>query len=329
MFSSQLYRTDQQSFMLYPDRKLPGFLDRNIAPSTEVMANPLLAELLASNNRTVIAQDVFGNYRFTGTPRNKSQLLAALDQLAGQPRWREQVKTHRQSVLDLYESGVKHNSFTGRSGTMYGYEGLGCIYWHMVSKLLLATQECFFSAIANKASSIAALTLADLYYRVRSGLSFNKSAEVYGAVPLDPYSHTPGHCGAQQPGMTGQVKEEILTRAGELGVTIRDGILSFEPILLRQTEFLSAPATWEYVDISGRKREVSLPVKSLAFTVCQTPVRMMLADEPVIRVHFNDGRIESIPGSSLHLEWSQSVLTRAGEIALIEATVARSSLACT
>ena len=37
-------------------------------------------------------------------------------------------------------------------------------------------------------------------------------------VPTDPYSHTPGFAGVQQPGMTGQVKEEILTRWGELGL---------------------------------------------------------------------------------------------------------------
>ena len=130
--------------MLYPDRKLPGFLDRNIVRSADVMTNPLLAELLEANNRAIIAQDVFGNYRFTGSPRNKSQVSAALDQLADHPRWSSQVKAHRQPVLDLYESVVNHSSFTGRSGTMFGYEGLGCIYWHMVSKLLLAVQECFF-----------------------------------------------------------------------------------------------------------------------------------------------------------------------------------------
>ncbi|CAN0044150.1 unnamed protein product, partial [Discosporangium mesarthrocarpum] len=42
------------------------------------------------------------------------------------------------------------------------------------------------------------------------------------AFPTDPYSHTNRH-GAQQPGMTGQVKEEIVTRFGELGVRIEGG----------------------------------------------------------------------------------------------------------
>lgn len=30
---------------------------------------------------------------------------------------------------------------------MFGFEGLGCIYWHMVSKLLLAVEENFFAAL--------------------------------------------------------------------------------------------------------------------------------------------------------------------------------------
>ena len=40
--------------------------------------------------------------------------------------------------------------------------------------------------------------------------------------------------GAKQPGMTGQVKEEILTRFGELGVRVEEGAIVFEPALLRQ-----------------------------------------------------------------------------------------------
>ena len=38
-------------------------------------------------------------------------------------------------------AGVRSQSFTGRSGAFYKYEGLGSIYWHMVSKLLVAVQE--------------------------------------------------------------------------------------------------------------------------------------------------------------------------------------------
>jgi hypothetical protein len=83
--------------------------------------------------------------------------------------------------------------------------------------------------------------LAAAYYDIRAGLGFNKTPDVYGAFPTDPYSHTPWGNGARQPGMTGQVKEEILTRWGELGVAVQDGRLHFSPTLLRDDEFLTAP----------------------------------------------------------------------------------------
>ena len=117
--------------------------------------------------------------------------------------------------------------FTGRSGTMFGYEGLGCIYWHMVAKLLLAVQERVFEAADRQAPELPALI--DHYRRVRDGLGYRKGAAAWGAFPADPYSHTPGEGGAQQPGMTGQVKEEILTRWGELGLRVRDGAGALRP----------------------------------------------------------------------------------------------------
>ena len=99
---------------------------------------------------------------------------------------------------------------------MFGFEGLGSIYWHMVSKLLLALAENYFGALEDGASAAPLHRLGELYYRVRAGIGFNKTPEVYGAFPTDPYSHTPPGGGAKQPGMTGQVKEEVLTRLGEI-----------------------------------------------------------------------------------------------------------------
>ena len=115
-------------------------------------------------------------------------------------------------VLDLFETTFNHRAFTGRSGTFFAYEGLGSIYWHMVSKLLLAAQECHRRAVEEGAAETVIAALANAYYDIRQGLGFNKSPAEYGAFPTDPYSHTPMGSGARQPGMTGQVKEEILTR---------------------------------------------------------------------------------------------------------------------
>ena len=104
----------------------------------------------------------------------------------------------------------------------------------MVAKLLLAIQERVFEASDCQAPELQAL--CGFYRRVRDGLGYRKLAHDYGAFPADPYSHTPGEGGAQQPGMTGQVKEEILSRWGELGLRMHEGRIRFDPVLLDATE---------------------------------------------------------------------------------------------
>ncbi len=80
--------------------------------------------------------------------------------------------------------------------------------------------------------------LLDHYYEINAGIGVHKSPELYGAFPTDAYSHTPATKGAQQPGMTGQVKEDLLSRFGELGVFVEEGKIVFKPRLLKDSEFL-------------------------------------------------------------------------------------------
>ena len=91
----------------------------------------------------------------------------------------------RQAIKQLFIETFSHDLFTGRSGGMYAYEGIGSIYWHMVSKLLLAVSE---NAIAARQSDVDRATLRGLlsmYEDVCSGLGFNKSPALYGAFPTD------------------------------------------------------------------------------------------------------------------------------------------------
>ncbi len=152
---------------------------------------------------------------------------------------RRSCESGRASLLEVFEEVFRHSEFTGRSGSFFAYEGLGSIYWHMVSKLLLAAQEALERAVAEGADPGTVDALRDAYEDVRQGLGYCKTPEVYGAFPVDPYSHTPGGKGARQPGMTGQVKEEVLTRAGELGLRVEDGAICFRPVLLRAPEWTS------------------------------------------------------------------------------------------
>jgi len=327
--ASKMYRPDQDSFLLYPDRELPGFLDKNRIPAAEVEANGLLAEFVRAGETSVLSRDVAGHYRFHADFRNAGFLAAALERLAGQPRWSALVASHGRRVPDVYERVFHHAAFTGRSGTMYGYEGLGCIYWHMVAKLLLAVQECFFRAARERSAEATVRALGEAYYRVRKGLGFNKTATEFGAFPTDPYSHTPARAGAQQPGMTGQVKEEVLTRLGELGVQVNEGRLTLDPILLRRAEFLAGPRDWTYVDVGGQERRIGLSPGMLAFTFCQTPIVYELADDAAgLAVWRADGSRQDVPGNDLDAAISRSIFERSGEVVSVHARVPAARLLC-
>ncbi|MCA9947351.1 MAG: hypothetical protein KC449_27925, partial [Anaerolineales bacterium] len=269
---SDLYRDDQHSYMLYPNRQLPGFLHKNNVSAAQVAGSRLVAALAAAGDGRLLAQDAAGVLHFNGRFRNANDVNRVLDSLAQEPALAHLVQAERPFMLELFEETFNHRAFTGRSGTFFAYEGLGSIYWHMVSKLLLAAQECYLQAVHEGVDTAVSQSLADAYYDIRAGLSFNKTPDVYGAFPTDPYSHTPWGSGARQPGMTGQVKEEILTRWGELGVSLRNGQLCFAPTLLRPDEFLTAPDSFAYVDVTGQNQSLPLPAGSLAFTFCQTPI---------------------------------------------------------
>jgi hypothetical protein len=314
---SDMYRADQHSYMLYPDRTLPGFLKKNTIAPEDVNRSSLLQALLKDGNDALVELGVDGAVHFNGTFRNVRDVHATLETLAASA-YRHLVDAEAGLVAELFESVFSHSTFTGRSGTFYGYEGLGSIYWHMVSKLLLATQE---NALAALGDDSVFGDLAAAYYDVRAGIGFNKSPDVYGAFPTDPYSHTPGHAGARQPGMTGQVKEEIITRFAELGVVIEGGCLIFRPALLRRGEFLDAAATFEYFDVSAKPQRLVLEKDSLAFTYCQVPIRYRLGDTDGVKLLYSDGREKTFACLALDLESSQAIFRRRGAIAAVSVTL--------
>ena len=326
LYSSRLYRDDQRSFLLYPEKELPGFLERNVVPEEHIWSVPLLQKLHAAGDTSVVEKDALGVFRFHGDFENAHDLTKALDALAQQDAWSEQVQEDRQAVLQLFEEVFHHASFTGRSGTMYAYEGLGSVYWHMVAKLLLAVQENLFSAIDSDEPASVLQAMKSAYYRIRSGLGFEKSVVKHGAVPTDPYSHTPKYAGAQQPGMTGQVKEEILTRLGELGVHVVDGVLSFRPALLRRDEFLEAPGRYEYYDLEGKFAALAVPSGAMAFSFCQTPILYELSPDAWVRVVRQNGETTTIAASALDAETCQQIYARSGSIRRIEVGITEQSL---
>jgi hypothetical protein len=305
-----LYRADQHSYLLYPDAEIPSFLDRNTIKTQPPIDDP-----------RIFTRDARGEWHFQADLQNAIGLAGRLDAI--------KVEGHaREATLALWEQLFRHREFTGRSRTFFMFEGLGSVYWHMVSKLLLSVQECYEAAIEPDSGvepdKVAAL--AEAYDDVRDGLGFRKSAAVQGAFPCDPYSHTPRHRGAQQPGMTGAVKEEVLARWGELGVQVKAGKLRFAPRLLHRSEFEAAPYKFEYVDVDGADQTWELPAGSLAFTYCGTPICYELSDRASVLIDRPSRPSELITDAELPLTASESVFARDGLIVRIIVRVAREAL---
>jgi hypothetical protein len=306
--NSKLYRADQHSYILYPDRNLPGFLEKNCITPEQVNGLKLVSELVKAKDKSLIVMDEDGNYHFSGQLHNVKDVIRALNALPKQ--YADLVECESEKVKTLFENTFHHNEFTGRSGTFFAYEGLGSIYWHMVSKLLLAVQE----TILRTKGETSTHALLEKYTDIRKGLSFNKTPDVYGAFPTDPYSHTPKGQGAKQPGMTGMVKEEILTRQMELGFSIQGGHIIFDPLLLKKQEFTSTSTTYESWDVNGQHERIKVPASSIAHSICQIPIILKASDKASIEVHLSAGNVQQIDGHTLDIENSRHIFQRDGAV---------------
>ena len=313
---SRLYREDQFSYILYPNRDLPGFMQKNNIPTASVTNNDLLKTLVDDGNIEIVEKDIYGLYHFNGNFRNANDLTKALERLA-ESKYEALVKAGSKQVLQVFEEVFNHKAFTGRSGTFFGYEGLGSIYWHMVSKLALAVQECCLKAKREQENEKVVNKLVSHYYDIVDGLGLHKSPTLYGAFPTDPYSHTPAGKGAQQPGMTGQVKEDILCRFGELGIESHEGRLGFNACMLRREEFLNEAREFSYVDLNLEKKTIEVEPGALSFTYCQVPIIYKLAKHDKLEVVLHDGTQVYFEGLSMDAKLSRHVFEKSGQVQMI------------
>ncbi len=258
MRASDLYREDQRSYMLYPNRRRKTFLELNNLPE-EAKNLPVVQKYMGS----ILKQDCDGGIHFDARFRNANDLP-------------EELK-------DLYEQVFNHHAFTGRSGTFYKYEGLGCIYWHMVSKLLLAVGETIERVSGERLEVMG--RLRHHYNAIREGIGSHKNPREYGAFPFDPYSHTPTMAGAQQPGMTGQVKEDIISRWFELGVSVHNGQITFAPTMLTDADFVNGELRFTYCGTEVVYKHSAVSGQSSVFK---------LSKEQSAHVFARDGQIKQL-----------------------------------
>jgi len=325
MKNSALFRADQYSYILYPNKKLPGFLEKNIIPVKDAESSLLIQKMVLDNNTSIVEKDVRGQYHFNGNFKNAVDLKNALEQFENDD-YRDLINIEATQLVNIFEKVFNHKAFTGRSGTFYGYEGLGSIYWHMVSKLLLAVQESTLAAIKTHESQEVIGRLLEHYYEIQAGIGVHKSPKLFGAFPTDPYSHTPMHKGAQQPGMTGQVKEDLLSRHGELGILIEKGHLKFSPGILRKSEFMTESKTIHFTDLKGDDQSIEIKKGQLFFTYCQVPVIYELGDRSFVEISYFNGKAVKNDSESLNKSESDSIFGRKGEIESLKVTVNRKIL---
>ncbi|NND97327.1 MAG: hypothetical protein HKN47_08375, partial [Pirellulaceae bacterium] len=320
--ASKIYRPDQQSYMLYPDRELPRFLEKNTLATGSLQRSRLLQQLIADGDTSVVRQDVCGEVHFKGNFRNVADMNRALSSLSDDANYAQLVGMERDLLNELFEETFHHSDFTGRSGTFFAYEGLGSIYWHMVSKLALAVMENYISAKQSGCDAAVLKRLQDHYCEIRDGIGLIKTPDHYGAFPSDPYSHTPKNAGVQQPGMTGQVKEDILTRYAELGMRIDEGVLHFDLGLFESSEFLKADAEFEFYDLDDQHVRLPVSADCFAYTICQVPVVYHRISENQkqkgLTVHFTDGNVAQSTDLRLSASQTASLFSRLGEIARID-----------
>jgi hypothetical protein len=309
---SALYTPDRNSFLLYPERVLPDFFAKNACPPSLYTGSALARALVDGDCTGILYRDQGGVLRFGAGMANAHELAAALDALAIDKRWSELIRQGRDGLLAAYEECFKHASFTGRSGAMYAYEGLGSIYWHMIAKLLLAVMELRQGCAIEGADRRLVAGLDEAYMRIREGIGYRKTPEAWGAFPFDPYSHTPKHAKAQQPGMTGQVKEELLTRMGEMGIAVFKGRIMALPVSFLADEFLARDAEFSYYDTDFKPRKLALQSGELACTLCQTPF-IRRKGAPAIRMQAILANGDSVEFSeALDERLSASIFAREG-----------------
>jgi hypothetical protein len=263
---------------LYPKHMTVPFFQKNSFTA------PLAAD------GTIVCKDQNGMLHFGAALTTQNALQKTLETSAYN-------KEQRQFLLEKYESMFGHQRFTGRSQVMYKYEGIGCIYWHQNAKLALAILEL---AIANRYDRLKALKAYKTYRDVTRNFLYRKDSTACQAIPIEPYSHSSFDGKSQQPGMTGQVKESVLMRRGELGIIVENGCLQFDTWFVSPDEF----------DEMG----------CLSFSVCGVPVRYMPGEKKdgYMNIHYAGKEKECLQGYTLPESISQAIFFRQNDITGID-----------
>jgi hypothetical protein len=187
----------------------------------------------------------------------------------------------------------------------------------MVSKLALAVAEQFVVESRTSKNVNLMNRLGAHYFEILKGIGCHKSACDYGAFPIDAYSHTPENAGVKQPGMTGQVKEDVISRLLEIGARVSKGRVAFDPSLFDKKEFAAHETAFSYVSLDEKETAINLPAGAFVWTWCQTPIIYRLADSDRLVVTFDTGEIVERESLELTEEETKHLFARSSHISQI------------
>jgi len=106
-----------------------------------------------------------------------------------------------------------------------------------------------------------------------------------------------------------------------MGLFARNGLLSFNPRLLRKQAFLNQTGIFRYHDVDGSHKQITLMAGQLAFTYCQTPVVYTLSDHSNMTVFLTDGNRKSFDQLQTDAMVSEAVFGRKGTVDRIEVNI--------
>ncbi|MFI3325915.1 MAG: hypothetical protein R3Y35_07050 [Clostridia bacterium] len=270
-----LYSEKLRCHTLYPIVKTKPFVNKNNLNITEVIPN-------------ITTKDVNGNIHFE-SEITTSEII--------NKRTKNLNNDLKQALINEFENQFAHGKFTGRSQVMYKFEGIGCVYWHQNAKLALAVMETVQKARENGEN--AAKIYTD-YKNLMSGFIFRKTPSECGAIPVEPYSHTSFGGKSEQPGMTGQVKESVIMRRAELGISVKNGQIYFDNWFIPETEF-------------DKNDEIYI-------TIYSVPTIYKKSNNDIIKVTFKNGEIKTF-FKTIDVKTSKSIFERNCAVEKIEIEV--------
>jgi hypothetical protein len=75
---SKLFREDQSSYLLYPNRRLAQFTEKNIIPKELLEKSQLLNTMIRDKDKKIVVKDIDGKFHFNSAFRNVQQLKQTL-----------------------------------------------------------------------------------------------------------------------------------------------------------------------------------------------------------------------------------------------------------